>query len=171
MMERLFEKVLQEIKKGISFPLAILVTVIVFFVNPNNIIQYSQNKIIAFTLIFFFFYTVFLIVYRTCSWIQKLINVVKLKVDEEDKMDRKIAIKIRDSHPRIREEFFNCYSKGKDKIPRTDELDHLVFCLGLRNFFEPNKHYYIVNQNVLRAIKKYHRIAFEDLYWDKNYEN
>lgn len=83
-----------------------------------------------------------------------------------------IAKRIRDIDFRITKAFFECYSQDTNKIPRTEELDYLISCCyRLRNFFEPEEDCYIVNQRVLNAIKKYHRIAFEDIYWSNDYKN
>lgn len=162
------KEILQEIKTGFSFPLALLTAVVVFYINPNNIIQHTQNEITAFILILLFFYAIFLIICKLCFEIQELIIIKKLKKDKEDKIDMEIAIKIKNSPLEIRKELLRCHSNNTDKIPRTYGLDYLISGAGLRSFFKPNENYYIINQNVLKAIKKYHHIAFEDLYWDKN---
>ncbi|OOQ24695.1 hypothetical protein B0X55_02815, partial [Helicobacter pylori] len=65
----------------------------------------------------------------------------------------------------IKKELYECYSKKQNKIPRTKELDNLIGHLSLRDFFEPTESDYIVKPDVLRAIKKYHKIAFKSVYW------
>ncbi|GHR24131.1 hypothetical protein JP0094_00810 [Helicobacter pylori] len=69
---------------------------------------------------------------------------------------------------RYKKNFINVILKKQNKIPRTDEFDYWIGCLGLRDFFEPTKDDYIVKPYVLRAIKKYHEIAFQSIYWQQN---
>ncbi len=172
-MEKLFEKILHEMRSGISFPLAFVVSLIVSIVNPKGvfqcifefIFQYTQNKILSFSFSFFFiflfFYAIFLVGYRACSWYRAK-KYEQYLIDQEDK---KIALKIYKCHYEIQKELYRCYSKKQNKIPRTKELDNLIGHLSLRDFFEPTESDYIVKPDVLRAIKKYHKIAFKSVYW------
>ncbi|NHA58635.1 hypothetical protein [Helicobacter pylori] len=174
-MEKLFEKILHEMRSNISFLLAFVVSLIVFIVDPKgvfhfifeSIFQYTQNKILSFSLsfffIFFFFYSFFFIVDKVYRWCEA-------KKYEQDLIDQKIALKIckcHDNHYKIQKELYKCYSKKQNKIPRTGEFDYWIGCLGLRDFFEPTKDDYIVKPYVLRAIKKYHEIAFKSIYWQQ----
>ncbi|GAA6991863.1 hypothetical protein ID0093_12970 [Helicobacter pylori] len=175
-MEKLFEKILHEMRSRISFLLAFVVSLIVFIVDPKgvfhfifeSIFQYTQNKILSFSLsfffIFFFFYAIFLIFYQIFLWY----GVKKYEQNLIDQKDKKIALKIHECHNEIKKELYECYSKKQNKIPRTDELDRLIGHLSLRDFFEPTESDYIIKPDVLRAIKKYHRIAFESIYWQQN---
>ncbi len=174
-MEKLFEKILLRI----SLPLAFVASgcsLIVAFVNPKGVFQlifefvfqYTQNKIFSFSFSFFsillFFYAIFHVGYMACLWF-------KAKKYEQDLIDQKIALKIykcHDDHYKIQKELYKCYSEKQNKIPRTYEFDYLISCLGLRDFFEPTKDDYIVKPYVLRAIKKYHEIAFQSIYWQQN---
>ncbi|WP_441719168.1 hypothetical protein [Helicobacter pylori] len=174
-MEKLFEKILHEMRSGISFSFAFVFSFIVSIVNPKGvfqfifefIFQYTQNKIFSlffsFFSIFLFFYAIFTVGYRACLWF-------KAKKYEQDLIDQKIALKIckrHDNHYKIQKELYKCYSEKQNKIPRTDEFDYWIGCLGLRDFFEPTKDDYIVKPYVLRAIKKYHEIAFQSIYWQQ----
>lgn len=85
-----------------------------------------------------------------------------------DQKDKEIAHKIHECHYKIQKELYKCYSKKQNKIPRSGEFDYWIGCLGLRDFFEPTKDDYIVKPDVLRAIKKYHKIAFKSIYWQQN---
>ncbi len=66
-MEKLFEKILHEMRSGISFALAFVFSLFVSIVNPKgvfqfifeSIFQYTQNKIFSFS----FSFTLFLIKY------------------------------------------------------------------------------------------------------------
>ncbi|GAA6996685.1 hypothetical protein ID0109_08050 [Helicobacter pylori] len=172
-MEKLFEKILHEMRSRISFLLAFVVSLIVFIVDPKgvfhfifeSIFQYTQNKILSFSLsfffIFFFFYAIFLIFYQIFLW-------YGAKKYEQNERDSKIVYNIQKFPNEIKKELYECYSKKQNKIPRTDELDRLIGHLSLRDFFEPTESDYIVKPDVLRAIKKYHRIAFESIYWQQN---
>ncbi|MBH0277889.1 hypothetical protein [Helicobacter pylori] len=178
-MEKLFEKILHEMRSRISFLLAFVVSLIVFIVNPKgvfhfifeSIFQYTQNKILSFSFsfssIFLFFYSFFFIVGKVYRWCE-------VKKYEQDLIDQKIALKIHQFPDKIKKELYECYSKKQNKIPRTDELDRLIGRLDLigffklRNFFEPTESDYIVKPDVLRAIKKYHEIAFKSIYWQQN---
>ncbi|PDW38965.1 hypothetical protein KVD85_07650 [Helicobacter pylori] len=178
-MEKLFEKILHEMRSRISFLLAFVVSLIVFIMDPKgvfhfifeSIFQYTQNKILSFSLsfffIFFFFYSFFFIVGKVYRWCE-------VKKYEQDLIDQKIALKIHQFPDKIKKELYECYSKKQNKIPRTDELDRLIGRLDLigffklRNFFEPTESDYIVKPDVLRAIKKYHKIAFKSIYWQQN---
>ncbi|WRC81300.1 hypothetical protein E5K90_07480 [Helicobacter pylori] len=172
-MEKLFEKILHEMRSRISFLLAFVVSLIVFIVDPKgvfhfifeSIFQYTQNKILSFSLsfffIFFFFYAIFLIFYQIFLW-------YGAKEYEQNQRDSKIVYNIQKFPNEIKKELYECYSKKQNKIPRTDELDRLIGHLSLRDFFEPTESDYIVKPDVLRAIKKYHKIAFESVYWQQN---
>ncbi|GAA8295680.1 hypothetical protein HpDR55_03630 [Helicobacter pylori] len=167
-MEKLFEKILHEMRSRISFLLAFVVSLIVFIVDPKgvfhfifeSIFQYTQDKILSFSLssIFLFFYSFFFIVGKVYHWCE-------VKKYEQDLIDQKIALKIHQFPDKIKKELYECYSKKQNKIPRTDELDCLIGHFSLRDFFEPTKDDYIVKPYVLRAIKKYHEIAFKSIYW------
>ncbi|MGH1613775.1 hypothetical protein [Helicobacter pylori] len=172
-MEKLFEKILHEMRSGIAFPLAFVVSFLVSIFNLKGVFQlifefvfqYTQNKILfvsfSFIFIFLFFYAFFFIVDKVYHW-------CKAKKYEQDLIDQKIAHKIHECHYKIQKELYECYSKKQNKIPRTDELDGLIGHLSLRDFFEPTKDDYIVKPDVLRAIKKYHEIAFKSIYWQQN---
>ncbi len=172
-MEKLFEKILHEMRSRISFLLAFVVSLIVFIVDPKgvfhfifeSIFQYTQNKILSFSLsfffIFFFFYAIFLIFYQIFLW-------YGAKKYEQNERDSKIVYNIQKFPNEIKKELYECYSKKQNKIPRTDELDRLIGHLSLRDFFEPTESDYIVKPDVLRAIKKYHKIAFKSVYWQQN---
>ncbi len=174
-MEKLFEKILHEMRSGISFALAFVFSLIVSIVNPKGvfqfifefIFQYTQNKIFSFSFSFFsiflLFYAIFTVGYRACLWFK----VKKYEQDLIDQKDKEIALKICKCHDKIKKELYECYSKKQNKIPRTDELDCLIGHFSLRDFFEPTKDDYIVKPYVLRAIKKYHKIAFKSIYWQK----
>ncbi|WP_033602035.1 hypothetical protein [Helicobacter pylori] len=168
-MEKLFEKILHEMRSSISVPLAFVVSFIVCIVDPKGVFQfifeilfqYIQNKILSFFVIFLFFYIIFLILGKVVLWYWA-------KKYKQNQIDIKTALKIcecHDNHYKIQKELYKCYSEEQNKIPRTKELDYLIGCLGLRDFFEPTKDYYIVKPDVLRAIKKYHKIAFKSIYW------
>ncbi len=178
-MEKLFEKILHEMRSSISFLLAFVVSFIVCIVDPKGIFQfifeiifqYIQNKILSFSLSFFFifcfFYAIFLIFFQIFLWY----GAKKYEQNERDKIDIKTAHQIHQFPDEIKKELYECYSKKQNKIPRTDELDRLIGRLDLigffklRDLFEPTKDYYIVKPDVLRAIKKYHKIAFKSIYW------
>ncbi|WRE62930.1 hypothetical protein KVE51_07090 [Helicobacter pylori] len=125
-MEKLFEKILHEMRSRISFLLAFVVSLIVFIVDPKgvfhfifeSIFQYTQNKILSFSLsfffIFFFFYAIFLVGYRACSW-YRVKKYEQYLIDQEDK---KIALTIyerHDNHNEIKKELYKCYSKKQNK--------------------------------------------------------
>ncbi|GAA8595745.1 hypothetical protein oki164_10120 [Helicobacter pylori] len=174
-MEKLFEKLLPRISLALAF-VAFVFSVAVAIVNPKGVFQlifefvfqYTQNKIFSFSFpffsIFLFFYTIFNKAFLWCEskkYEQYLI----------DQKDKEIVLKIykcHDNHYKIQKELYKCYSKKQNKIPRTDEFDYWIGCLGLRDFFEPTKDDYIVKPYVLRAIKKYHEIAFQSIYWQQN---
>ncbi|PDX04983.1 hypothetical protein [Helicobacter pylori] len=180
-MEKLFEKILHEMRSRTSFLLAFVVSLIVFIMDPKGVFhfifefvfQYTQNKILSLLFSFFF---IFLFFYANFFIVGKIINKVLLwyrakneaKKYEQyliDQKDKEIALKIHECHYKIQKELYKCYSKKQNKIPRTDEFDYWIGCLGLRDFFEPTKDDYIVKPDVLRAIKKYHKIAFKSVYW------
>ncbi|WQT63756.1 hypothetical protein E5D93_07430 [Helicobacter pylori] len=183
-MEKLFEKILHEMRSGIAFPLAFVVSFLVSIVNPIGVFQlvfefvfqYTQNKILSLPFSFFF---IFLFFYASFFIVGKIINKVLLwyrakneaKKYEQyliDQKDKEIALKIHECHYKIQKELYKCYSKKQNKISRTSEFDYWIGCLGLRDFFEPTKDDYIVKPYVLRAIKKYHEIAFKSIYWQQN---
>ncbi len=178
LFEKIFEKILHKMRLGISLALAFVAFIFSFavaIVKPKGVFQfifefvfqYTQNKIFSFSFpffsIFLFFYTIFNKAFLWCEskkYEQYLI----------DQKDKEIALKIykcHDNHYKIQKELYKCYSKKQNKIPRTDEFDYLIGCLGLRDFFEPTKDDYIVKPYVLRAIKKYHEIAFQSIYWQQ----
>ncbi|WRC74292.1 hypothetical protein E5K93_07520 [Helicobacter pylori] len=181
-MEKLFEKILHEMRSGIAFPLAFVVSFLVSIFNLKGVFQlvfefvfqYTQNKILSlpfsFFFIFLFFYANFFIVGKVYRWCE----AKKYEQSLIDQKDKEIAHKIyerHDNHYKIQKELYECYSKKQNKIPRTDELDCLIGHFSLRDFFEPTKDDYIVKPYVLRAIKKYHEIAFKSIYWQqKNFQ-
>ncbi|GAA8657630.1 hypothetical protein Hpoki27_07240 [Helicobacter pylori] len=173
-MEKLFEKILHEMRSGISFSFAFVVSLLVSIVNLIGVFQlifefvfqYTQNKIFSFSFssILLLFYAIF---NKAFLWRE----AKKYEQDLIDQKDKEIVLKIykcHDNHYKIQKELYKCYSKKQNKIPRTDEFDYLIGCLGLRDFFEPTKDDYIVKPYVLRAIKKYHEIAFQSIYWQQN---
>ncbi|WRA14563.1 hypothetical protein KVK07_07390 [Helicobacter pylori] len=178
-MEKLFENILHEMRSRISFLLAFVVSLIVFIVNPKGVFhfifefvfQYTQNKILSllfsFFFIFLFFYAIFLIFYQIFLW-------YGAKKYKQNQRDSEIVYNIQKFPNEIKEELYRCYSKKQNKILRTKKLDDLIGHLDLigffklRDFFEPTKDDYIVKPYVLRAIKKYHKIAFESVYWQQN---
>ncbi|GHR28029.1 hypothetical protein VN0453_01430 [Helicobacter pylori] len=174
-MEKLFEKILHEMRSRISlaaFGCSLFVSIVnqkgVFQFIFEFIFQYTQNKIFSFSFfsILLLFYAIFHVGYRACLWF-KAKKYEQYLIDQKDK---EIALKIykcHDNHYKIQKELYKCYSKKQNKIPRTDEFDYLIGCLGLRDFFEPTKDDYIVKPYVLRAIKKYHEIAFQSIYWQQ----
>ncbi|GAA6964428.1 hypothetical protein AOH362_07130 [Helicobacter pylori] len=172
-MEKLFEKLLPKISLALAF-VSFFVSLIVAIVNPKGvfqlifefIFQYTQNKIFSFSFfsIFLFFYSFFFIVGKVYRWCE----VKKYEQNERDKIDIKTAHQIHQFPDKIKKELYECYSKKQNKISRTDEFDYWIGCLGLRDFFEPTKDDYIVKPYVLRAIKKYHEIAFQSVYWQQN---
>ncbi|GAA8375407.1 hypothetical protein HpBT211_09090 [Helicobacter pylori] len=175
-MEKLFEKILHEMRSGISFALAFVFSLIVSIVNPIGvfqfifefIFQYTQNKIFSFSFSFFFSFLLFYAIFNKAFLWYGAKKYEQYLIDQKDK---EIALKIykcHDNHYKIQKELYKCYSKKQNKIPRTDEFDYLIGCLGLRDFFEPTKDDYIVKPDVLRAIKKYHEIAFQSVYWQQN---
>ncbi|GAA9720158.1 hypothetical protein VN0032_00840 [Helicobacter pylori] len=186
-MEKLFEKILHEMRSGIAFPLAFVVSFLVSIFNLKGVFQlifefvfqYTQNKILSILSFPFSFFFIFLFFYANFFIVGKIINKVLLwyrakneaKKYEQyliDQKDKEIALKIHECHYKIQKELYKCYSKKQNKIPRTSEFDYWIGCLGLRDFFEPTESDYIVKPDVLRAIKKYHKIAFESIYWQQN---
>ncbi|WRG26746.1 hypothetical protein E5E27_07030 [Helicobacter pylori] len=172
-MEKLFEKIFHEMRSRISFSFAFVVSFLVSIFNLKGVFQlifefvfqYTQNKILSFSLsfffIFFFFYAIFLIFYQIFLW-------YGAKKYEQNERDSEIVYNIQKFPNEIKKELYECYSKKQNKIPRTSEFDYWIGCLGLRDFFEPTKDDYIVKPYVLRAIKKYHKIAFKSVYWQQN---
>ncbi|GAA7643060.1 hypothetical protein HpMMM59_04090 [Helicobacter pylori] len=183
-MEKLFEKILHEMRSGIAFPLAFVVSFLVSIFNLKGVFQlifefvfqYTQNKIpslpFSFFFIFLFFYANFFIVGKIINkvllWYRAKNEAKKYEQYLIDQKDKEIALKIHECHYKIQKELYKCYSKKQNKIPRTSEFDYWIGCLGLRDFFEPTKDDYIVKPYVLRAIKKYHEIAFQSIYWQQN---
>ncbi|WRF06988.1 hypothetical protein KVE11_06865 [Helicobacter pylori] len=172
-MEKLFEKILHEMRSGIAFPLAFVVSLFVSIVNLKGvfqlifefIFQYTQNKILSLSLSFFFIFLFFYVIFdKVVLWRR----VKKYEQNERDKIDIKTAHQIHQFPDKIKKELYECYSKKQNKISRTDELDCLIGHFSLRDFFEPAKDDYIVKPYVLRAIKKYHEIAFKSVYWQQN---
>ncbi|MCK0495773.1 hypothetical protein MPG72_02385 [Helicobacter pylori] len=174
-MEKLFEKILHEMRSEISFLFALIVSFIIFIVNPKGvfqfifefIFQYTQNKIFS---LFFSFFSIFLFFYAIFNKVFLWYGAKKYEQDLIDQKDKEIALKIckcHDNHYKIQKELYKCYSEKQNKIPRADEFDYWIGCLGLRDFFEPTKDDYIVKPYVLRAIKKYHKIAFQSIYWQQ----
>ncbi|WRG14166.1 hypothetical protein FNE27_00490 [Helicobacter pylori] len=179
-MEKLFEKILHGMRSGIAFPLAFVVSFLVSIFNLKGVFQlisefvfqYTQNKILSFFFIFLFFYANFFIVGKIINkvllWYRAKNEAKKYEQYLIDQKDKEIALKIHECHNEIKKELYKCYSKKQNKIPRTSEFDYWIGCLGLRDFFEPTKDDYIVKPYVLRAIKKYHEIAFKSIYWQQN---
>ncbi|WP_219027707.1 hypothetical protein [Helicobacter pylori] len=174
-MEKLFEKILHEMRSRISFSFAFVVSFLVSIFNLKGVFQlifefvfqYTQNKIFSFYFSLFF---IFLFFYAIFNKVFLWYGTKKYEQDLIDQKDKEIALKIykcHDNHHKIQKELYECYSKKQNKIPRTDEFDYLIGCLGLRDFFEPTKDDYIVKPYVLRAIKKYHKIAFKSIYWQQ----
>ncbi|GAA7984340.1 hypothetical protein HpCS16_04180 [Helicobacter pylori] len=175
-MEKLFEKILHEMGSRISFSLAFVafvVSVAVAIVNPIGVFQlifefvfqYTQNKILSILSFPFSFFFIFLFFYAIFNKAFLWYGAKKYEQDLIDQKDKEIALKICKCHYKIQKELYKCYSEKQNKIPRTDEFDYWIGCLGLRDFFEPTKDDYIVKPYVLRAIKKYHEIAFQSIYW------
>ncbi|MFT2677685.1 hypothetical protein [Helicobacter pylori] len=169
-MEKLFEKILHEMRSGIAFALVFVFSFIVSIVNPKGvfqfifefIFQYTQNKIFSFS--FFFSFLLFYAIFNKAFLWHGAKKYEQYLIDQKDK---EIALKIHECHNEIKKELYKCYSKKQNKIPRTGEFDYWIGCLGLRDFFEPTKDDYIVKPYVLRAIKKYHKIAFKSIYWQQ----
>lgn len=173
-MEKLFEKILHEMRSGIAFALASGCSLFISIVNPIGVFQlifefvfqYTQNKIFSFSFssTFLFFYAIFLIFYQIFLW-------YGAKKYKQNQRDSEIVYNIQKFPNEIKKELYECYSKKQNKIPRTKELDDLIGHLDLigffklRDFFEPTESDYIVKPDVLRAIKKYHQLAFESVYW------
>ncbi|PUD02038.1 hypothetical protein C2S39_02520 [Helicobacter pylori] len=178
-MEKLFENILHEMRSRISFSFAFVVSFLVSIFNLKGVFQlifefvfqYTQNKILSllfsFFFIFFFFYAIFLIFYQIFLW-------YGAKKYKQNQRDSEIVYNIQKFPNEIKEELYRCYSKKQNKILRRKKLDDLIDYLDLigffksRDFFEPTKDDYIVKPDVLRAIKKYHKIAFESVYWQQN---
>ncbi len=80
-MEKLFEKILHEMRSRTSFLLAFVVSLIVFIFNLKgvfqlifeSIFQYTQNKILSFSLSFFLY---FLFLLRYFSYFLSNISLV-----------------------------------------------------------------------------------------------
>ncbi|GAA9694396.1 hypothetical protein VN0002_04130 [Helicobacter pylori] len=172
-MEKLFEKILHGMRSEISFLFALIVSFIIFIVNPKGvfqfifefIFQYTQNKIFSFS---FSFSSIFLLFYAIFNKAFLWCEAKKYEQYLIDQKDKEIALKICKCHDKIKKELYECYSKKQNKIPRTKELDNLIGHLSLRDFFEPTESDYIVKPDVLRAIKKYHKIAFKSIHWQQN---
>ncbi|GAA6790501.1 hypothetical protein HpHCM62_00700 [Helicobacter pylori] len=175
-MEKLFEKILHEMRSGISFVLAFVFSFIVSIVNPKGvfqfifefIFQYTQNKIFSFSFSFFFSFLLFYAIFnKVLLWYRAKNEAKKYEQVLIDQKDKEIALKIHKCYYKIQKELYKCYSTKQNKIPRTSEFDYWIGCLGLRDFFEPTKDDYIVKPDVLRAIKKHHEIAFKSIYWQQ----
>ncbi|GAA8884846.1 hypothetical protein HpSIM16_04080 [Helicobacter pylori] len=116
-MEKLFEKILHEMRSGISFALAFVFSFAVAIVNPKGvfqlifefIFQYTQNKIFSFSFFFIFllFYAIFTVGYRACLWFK----AKKYEQNERDKIDIKTAHQIHQFPDKIKKELYECYSK------------------------------------------------------------
>ncbi len=174
-MEKIFEKILHEMRSEISFALAFVAFIasfIVAIVNPIGVFQlifefvfqYTQNKIFSLS---FSFFSIFLLFYAIFNKAFLWCESKKYEQYLIDQKDKEIALKIHECHNEIKKELYKCYSEKQNKIPRTDKFDYWIGCLGLRDFFEPTKDDYIVKPYVLRAIKKYHEIAFQSIYWQQ----
>ncbi len=123
-MEKLFEKILHEMRSSISVPLAFVVSFIVCIVDPKGIFQsifeiifqYIQNKILSFSLsfffIFFFFYAIFLIFYQIFLWY----GAKKYEQNERDKIYQKTAHQIHQFPDEIKKNFMNVILKNKIKF-------------------------------------------------------
>ncbi|OOQ22496.1 hypothetical protein B0X59_03150, partial [Helicobacter pylori] len=82
-MEKLFEKILHEMRSRTSFLLAFVVSLIVFIMDPKGVFhfifefvfQYTQNKILSLLFSFFF---IFLFFYANFFIVGKIINKVLL---------------------------------------------------------------------------------------------
>ncbi|GAA7805878.1 hypothetical protein JP0180_03120 [Helicobacter pylori] len=113
-MEKLFEKILHEMRSRISFALASGCSLIVAFVNPKGVFQlifefvfqYTQNKIFSFSFssILFLFYAIF---NKAFLWRE----AKKYEQDLIDQKDKEIALKICKCHYKIQKELYKCYSK------------------------------------------------------------
>ncbi|GAA9527708.1 hypothetical protein UBN36_00840 [Helicobacter pylori] len=125
-MEKLFEKILHEMRSRISLA-AFGCSLFVSIVNPKGVFQfifefvfqYTQNKIFSFS---FFFSSIFLLFYANFFIVGKIINKVLLwyrakneaKKYEQyliDQKDKEIALKIHECHYKIQKELYKCYSK------------------------------------------------------------
>ncbi|GCF02684.1 hypothetical protein HPK21_00985 [Helicobacter pylori] len=140
-MEKLFEKILSRISLALAF-VSFVFSVAVAIVNPIGVFQlifefvfqYTQNKIFSFSFssIFLFFYAIF---NKVFLWRE----AKKYEQDLIDQKDKEIALKICKCHDKIQKELYECYSKKQNKIPRTDEFDYWIGCLGLRDFLNQQK--------------------------------
>ncbi|GAA7838733.1 hypothetical protein JP0186_03490 [Helicobacter pylori] len=138
-MEKLFEKILSRISLALAF-VSFAFSVAVAIVNPIGVFQlifefvfqYTQNKIFSFSSIFLFFYAIF---NKVFLWRE----AKKYEQDLIDQKDKEIALKICKCHDKIQKELYECYSKKQNKIPRTDEFDYWIGCLGLRDFLNQQK--------------------------------
>ncbi len=173
-MEKLFEKIFEKIlhkMRLIAFVFASGCSLFISIVNPIGVFQlifefvfqYTQNKIFSFSFfsILLFFYAIFNKAFLWCE-------AKKYEQYLIDQKDKEIALKIHECHNEIKKELYKCYSKKQNKIPRTNKFDYWIGCFGLIDFFEPTKDDYIIKPYVLRAIKKYHKIAFKSVYWQQN---
>ncbi len=139
-MEKLFEKILHEMRSGIAFALAFVFSLFVSIVNLIGVFQlifefvfqYTQNKILSFSFfsIFLFFYSFFFIVGKVYRWCE----VKKYEQNKRDKIYQKTAHQIHQFPDKIKKELYECYSKKQNKILRTKELDNLIGHLDLIGF-------------------------------------
>ncbi len=96
-MEKLFEKILHEMRSGIAFPLAFVVSFLVSIFNLKGVFQlvfefvfqYTQNKIFSFSFfsILLFFYAIFNKAFLWCE-------AKKYEQYLIDQKDKEIALKI-----------------------------------------------------------------------------
>lgn len=142
-MEKLFEKILSRISLALAF-VSFVFSVAVAIVNPIGVFQlifefvfqYTQNKIFSFS---FSFSSIFLFFYAIFNKVFLWREAKKYEQDLIDQKDKEIALKICKCHDKIQKELYECYSKKQNKIPRTDEFDYWIGCLGLRDFLNQQK--------------------------------
>ncbi len=117
-MEKLFEKILHEMRSGIAFVLASGCSLFISIVNPIGVFQlifefvfqYTQNKIFSFSFssILLFFYAIFNKAFLWCE-------AKKYEQDLIDQKDKEIALKIHKCHNEIKKNFINVILKNKIK--------------------------------------------------------
>ncbi len=142
-MEKIFEKILHGMRSRISLATFVF-SFTVSIVNPKGVFQlifefvfqYTQNKIFSFSFSFFF---IFLFFYAIFNKVFLWFGAKKYEQDLIDQKDKEIALKIYKCHYKIQKELYKCYSEKQNKIPRTDEFDYLIGCLGLRDFLNQQK--------------------------------
>lgn len=120
-MEKLFEKILHEMRSRISFSFAFVVSFLVSIFNLKgvfhfifeSIFQYTQNKILSFSLsfffIFFFFYAIFLIFDKAVLW-------YGAKKYKQNQRDSEIVYNIQKFPNKIKKNFMNVILKNKIKF-------------------------------------------------------